>query len=228
MISSIIVCILSNSNPCVILTCVCQQKLCQYSLVRHILCDIAQLLTSACQIGGLFEEGGVECQWQQFAGASLDEVYPLSTIEQGTDGLVVSVLDLEHHLSAGSTGRDGLLGKLTLGVGRYGQCHDGTVGVGSTGMEEGGALGTHPRRVGGILLIATCDHGTIAEPDGCTYLEVRVGCIAALGGMLGGIDELAILLFELFIAAEQVSAGVGDFFHYRVLYLCKSMKNFLI
>ena len=27
---------------------------------------------------------------------------------------------------------------------------------------------------------------------------------------------------------EQLSAGVGEFFHYRVLYLCKSMKNFLI
>ena len=87
MTNSITVCILSNSKPCVILTCVYQQKLCQYSLVRHILCDIAQLLTSACQIGGLLEEGGVECQWQQFASAPLNEVYPFGTIEQLSAGV---------------------------------------------------------------------------------------------------------------------------------------------
>ena len=55
--------------------------------MRHILCDIAQLLTSACQIGGLLEEGGVECQWQQFAGAPLNEVYPFGTIEQLSAGV---------------------------------------------------------------------------------------------------------------------------------------------
>ena len=44
-------------------------------------------------------------------------------------------------------------------------------------------------------------------------MKVRVGGIAALGGELGGIDELAVGLGELGIGAERVVTGVGERFH---------------
>ena len=86
--------------------------------------------------------------------------------------MMVAILDLEHHLAAGSAGCDGSRGEGTIGVGGYGKGYHGRVWVCGAGVEEGGALGTESRGVGGILLIGSRDHGAIGKQDCSAHVEV--------------------------------------------------------
>lgn len=86
--------------------------------------------------------------------------------------VIVALLGLEHHLAAGTAGDNGVGGEGTIGEGSYGKGYHGCVWVCRAGVEEGGALGTESRGVGGILLIGSRDHSAIGKQDCSAHVEV--------------------------------------------------------
>ena len=165
-----------------------------------------QDLPKSCLFSCLFslQERGVEGEGKEFAGASLDEVDAFGTVEEYADELVVALLGLEQDLAAGSAGCDGGGSEGAVGVGGYGKGYYRLVGVGGSGIEEGGALSAESRGVGGILLIGAGDHGAVGKQRGSAHVEVGVGGIAALGSGLGGIDE------EQTVGIDSFNIGDGE------------------
>ena len=159
-------------------------------IVRYSVQDLPKSCLFSCLFS--LQERGVEGEGKEFAGASLDEVDAFGTVEEYADGLVVALLGLEQYLAAGSAGCDGGGSEGAVGVGGYGKGYYRLVGVGGSGIEEGGALSAESRGVGGILLIGAGDQGAVGKQRGSAHVEVGVGGIAALGSGLGGIDELAV------------------------------------
>lgn len=86
-------------------------------------------------------------------------------------------------------------------------------GIFRGGIPGGGALGTDARGIGGILLVRAPNNHAIGKLDGSADVEFRVGDVAAIGGTLGGADNFAVALRELFKAIDTYRCRNFYLFH---------------
>ena len=106
----------------------------------------------------------------------------------------------EHHLPAGPAWRNRLFQKFSaLVAGGYGKSLYGLAGVLGVGIKQGGAFRAKSRRIGCILLIGSCNDCIVGQACRCPYREVRIGSIAAVGGLAGGVYQLAVGSTQFFV-----------------------------
>ena len=128
---------------------------------------------------------------------AVEAVGAVLAIEQDAYGALVAVFHLQYHLAAGSAWRDRRLEE-TVPVSRSnGERQYRLVGIIALGTEDGAALGTEPRREGGVLLVGSNHYSAVAQQQGCSHIEVAVVSIRIAGGSLRPVNELLLLLAQL-------------------------------
>lgn len=127
------------------------------------------------------------------------DVRAAGSVEQYANGLPVAFFHLEHHLTAGTARRNGFGVEMAVGESRNGDGLDRLVGVLVLGVEDGGALGAHAQRIGGVLLIAARDDGAVLETQGGTHPEAGIGAVTLFRGFLGQFHKFAVFCGEFMV-----------------------------
>ena len=161
----------------------------------------------------LFHDRCVERQGEKTADAPC-LADALGAIEQDAHRVLETSLHLEHHLSAGAAGGDGFRQEVSLFVaGSDSQGVDGLVGILGIGIEQGGAFGTEAGGGGRILLVTACHHRAVGQTGGGADGETRVGGIATVGGLAGGVYKPTVVFTEFVVAEQAEAQGEIPFFH---------------
>ena len=88
--------------------------------------------------------------------------------------------------TAGGYGRDD---RTVVGFGTDEETEDLGFRITTVGIENGDALGTETRWVGGVFLIATRDYLAVVEKGGGSYTKAGIGGIGSGGGCAGLAEE---------------------------------------
>lgn len=112
----------------------------------------------------------------------------------------MALFGFQHHLTAGTAGRNGSLQESVLVSGCDGKHLHRLVGVLRTGIKQNGPFGTESRRIGSVLLITSGENHSVFQPYGSPYGKVRVGRIAPAGCFFSFFYQLAVFWGEFFKA----------------------------
>jgi len=108
-------------------------------------------------------------------------------------------LALNDNLTTGTAGSNRGIYQFAVGTtGSYGQHGDRLIGILGTSREESRTLCTETGRVGGVLLVATDNLNAISQTYCCSDAEMRVGGIAAAGGLDSQLHKMTFLGCQLF------------------------------
>lgn len=138
-----------------------------------------------------------ERQGHEVAYAVNDIDTPLA-IEKNVYGLAEAGLGLNHHLSAGATGRDGILGEISVLVaGGNGQHLHSLVRILRPSGENGTTFGTDASGEGRIFLVTATNDGVVTKQDAGTHVELGVRGVGAFCGLYGNLNRLTVDVGQL-------------------------------
>ena len=101
---------------------------------------------------------------------------------------------------------------------------DGQVRMHVLGMEDGRALGTKPKGIGGVLLIAARDDSAVFEAQGGTDPKLRIGSVTLLGGTLGGLHQFTVFQAKFFVFINAYFACNAVLFHSKPYFAGKDTE----
>ena len=139
-------------------------------------------------------------------------------VAEDTEGVLLEALVFGHDLAAGTAGRgfaEGAAGIASDDGKRLVVTHLGSL---RGGGEEGGALGTETRGVGGVLLVGAGDHRAVGKAQGGAHMELGIRGIGRTGSLDGTLEEVAVGGVEEVGGVDLAVVNLEDFFHLRFLF----------
>lgn len=124
-----------------------------------------------------------ETQWHELMDA-VNDVDAVGSVEVDFDGLAEAFFGFENDLSAHTAWADGFSREPVFVACGNGKLADRCGGTLCLCGKDGRALTADGGGEGCILLVTPDELGAVVKPDGCAHVEVRVGGIAVLGGLL--------------------------------------------
>ncbi len=152
-------------------------------------------------------------------GDALEEAHTaIGEVAEDTEGVLLEALVFGHDLAAGTAG--GGFAEGTAGIApddgkRLVVTHIGAL---CGGGEEGGALGTETRGVGGVLLVGAGDHRAVGKAQGGTHMELGIRGIGRTGSLDGTLEEVAVGGVEEVGGVDLAVVNLEGFFHLRFLF----------
>ena len=123
---------------------------------------------------------------------AIDFVDFVASCKKNFDGFSTEFLIFEDCLSASTARRDRLFDEIAIGESRYCEFTKAYARELSTGIENGGALGTSATRERRIFLVGASNGFAVFEKNGSPYMKVTIWSVGRMSGIFCKFDEIFI------------------------------------